>query len=146
VRIENFPESEKASLYEAFDVLALPSTDESFGIAYLEAWMCKKPVIGSRIGATECVIEDGVDGLLVEHRDHIDLGEKLIDLLSDQERRYRLGAQGYKKTVDSFTWPKVVKKVERLFLELKPEKPAFNSGPDLVGRKAAGGRSRQWNP
>jgi glycosyltransferase involved in cell wall biosynthesis len=92
------------------------------------------------------VIEDGVDGLLVEHRDHVDLGKKLIDLLPDQERRYRLGDRGYKKTVDSFTWPKVVEKVERLFLELKPEKTSFNSGPDLVGRKARGGRSRQWNP
>jgi glycosyltransferase involved in cell wall biosynthesis len=68
VRIQSFPESEKASLYEAFDVLALPSTDESFGIAYLEAWMCKKPVIGSRIGSTQCVIQDGVDGASQRHR------------------------------------------------------------------------------
>lgn len=124
VRIQSFPESDKASLYEAFDVFALPSTDESFGIGYLEAWMCKKPVIGSRIGATQCVIEDGVDGLLVEHRNYVDLGNKLIDLLSNPERRYRMGEQGYIKTVDSFTWPKVVEKVERLFLELKPEKPS----------------------
>ena len=98
--------------------------------------MCKKPVIGSRIGATQCVIEDGVDGLLVEHRNYIDLGNKLIDLFSNPEKRYRMGEQGYNKTVDSFTWPKVVEKVERLFLELKPGKSKFNSGSDLVGRKA----------
>lgn len=121
VRIQSFPEPEKASLYEAFDVLALPSTDESFGIAYLEAWMCKKPVIGSRIGSTQCVIQDGVDGLLAEHRNDIDLGNKLIDLLPHAERRYHMGEQGYNKTVDSFTWPKIVEKVERVFLELKPE-------------------------
>jgi glycosyltransferase involved in cell wall biosynthesis len=53
--------------------------------------MCKKPVIGSRIGSTQCVIEDGVDGLLVEHRNYIDLGNKLIDLLSHPERRFRMG-------------------------------------------------------
>jgi glycosyltransferase involved in cell wall biosynthesis len=43
-----------------------PSTSESFGIAYLEAWLCRKPVIGARIGSTAYVIEDGVDGLLVK--------------------------------------------------------------------------------
>ena len=38
--LSNFPESEKPNLYEAIDIFALPSTSESFGIAYLEAWIC----------------------------------------------------------------------------------------------------------
>lgn len=118
VRIENFTESEKASLYGAFDVFALPSTEESFGIAYLEAWLGKKPVIGSRIGSTQCVIQDGVDGLLVDPRDHVDLGKKIVHLLSNPELRVRMGNQGYAKTLAMFTWPRVVERVERLFLEL----------------------------
>ena len=118
VRIENFPESEKASLYEAFDVFALPSTEESFGIAYLEAWLAKKPVIGARIGSTQCVIQDGVDGLLVDPRDHFDLGKKIVYLLSNPELCVRMGRQGYERTLDMFTWTKVVERVERLFLEL----------------------------
>lgn len=118
VRIENFPESEKASLYNAFDVFALPSTEESFGIAYLEAWLGKKPVIGSRIGSTQCVIQDGIDGLLMDPRDHFDLGKKIVYLLSNPELRVRMGNQGYEKTLAMFTWTKVVERVERLFLEL----------------------------
>ena len=73
VRIDKFHERDKASIHDAFDVFALPSTEESFGIAYLEAWMCGKPVIGARIGSTQCVINDGVDGLLVDPHDAEDI-------------------------------------------------------------------------
>jgi glycosyltransferase involved in cell wall biosynthesis len=135
LRIENFPESEKVSLYDAFDVFALPSTDESFGISYLEDWLCKKPVIGSRIGSVRCVIQDGEDGLLVEHRDSVDLGDKLVRLLSDPEMCLKMGERGYKKTVESFTWPKVINRVERLFMELKPNKlPSDRANPVAASR------------
>ena len=63
-----FSDDEKPSMFDALDVFAMPSVAESFGIAYLEAWMCRKAVIGSRIGSTECVIHDGVDGVLVDAR------------------------------------------------------------------------------
>lgn len=122
LRIERFPDEEKASLYEAFDVVALPSTEESFGIAFLEAWMCKKPVIGSRIGSTQCVIQDGVDGLLVDHRDHYDLGQKIVELLSNPAQRIQMGSHGHQKTLDRFTWAKVVDRVERVFLEFASPK------------------------
>ena len=64
--VEGFAEADKASIFDACDVFALPSIAESSGIVYLEAWLCAKPVIGARIGAVQCVIEDGRDGLLVD--------------------------------------------------------------------------------
>jgi len=83
VRIDEFPESDKTSIYNAFDVFALPSKEESFGIAFLEAWMCEKPVIGGRIGSTQCVIDEGVDGLLADPEDAEDIAQRIIELLSD---------------------------------------------------------------
>jgi glycosyltransferase involved in cell wall biosynthesis len=118
IRINQFEEAEKPSLYDAFDVFALPSTEESFGIAYLEAWMCEKPVIGARIDSTQCVIDEGIDGLLVTPNDAGDLAKKIVELLLDRKKRESMGRNGYDKTISRFTWSKVTDKVEKLYLEL----------------------------
>jgi glycosyltransferase involved in cell wall biosynthesis len=66
VLIDDFPDQEKASIFDAFDIFVMPSTAESFGIAYLEAWMLRKAVIGARIGPTRCVIDEGSDECLCQ--------------------------------------------------------------------------------
>ncbi|HJT21780.1 MAG TPA: glycosyltransferase family 4 protein [Nitrospira sp.] len=118
IRISRFEETEKPSLYDAFDVFVLPSIGESFGLAYLEAWLCGKPVIGAKIGSTQCVIEDGVDGLLVEPGCPEDVADKIITLLADREKRESLGRKGYVKTVGHYTWDRVVDRVENLYRDL----------------------------
>lgn len=118
IRISQFEEAEKPSLYDAFDIFVLPSVGESFGLAYLEAWLCQKPVIGARIGSTECVINDGVDGLLVDPKSPEDLAEKVIALLSDRDKRENMGRRGYSKTIAQYTWNKVVDRVEALYRDL----------------------------
>ena len=95
---------------------------ESFGIAYLEAWACQKPVIGSRIGSTECVIEDGVDGALVTPEDPHDLARSIVRLLSDRDTRERMGRAGHAKTVARFTWDKVADKVEQIYQSAHADK------------------------
>ncbi len=118
LRIDEFPEKDKASLYDSFDVFVMPSTGESFGIAYLEAWMCRKPVIGARIGPTRCVIDEGTDGLLADPDNAEDTARAIIALLSDSGMRDRMGRSGHDKTVANYTWDKVTDKVEKLYLEL----------------------------
>ena len=118
VRIGNFSEDEKPSIYHAMDVFVLPSTEESFGIAYLEAWICGKAVIGARIGSTMCVIDDGIDGLLVDPKDPEDIGRAIVELLSDKNKREKMGRNGQIKAKEQFTWEKVKDRVERLYVEL----------------------------
>lgn len=138
VRISRFEEAEKPSLYDAFDVLALPSTGESFGITYLEAWLCQKPVIGARIGATQCVINDGVDGLLVDPKSPEDLAEKIITMLSDREKREKMGMAGYSKTLTHYTWDKVVDRVETLYRDLHAVKGLTNARSAIHGSASRG--------
>jgi glycosyltransferase involved in cell wall biosynthesis len=121
--LPNFAEGEKASLYDALDVFVLPSTGESFGIAYLEAWMCRKAVVGSRIGSTACVIEEDSDGLLVEPNDPRDIARAIVALLGDPGRRARMGERGHAKTLAQFTWEKVTDRVERLYLDVIAKTP-----------------------
>ena len=118
VFLYNFSEEEKVSLYQAIDVMALPSVSESFGIAYLEAWLSRKPVIGARTGSTACVIQDEVDGLLVQPNDPEKLSEAIIQLLSDPAQRTRMGNRGYEKTTKMYTWDKVVDRIESVCLDV----------------------------
>jgi len=114
-----FQEHEKASIYDSLDVFAMPSTAESFGISYLEAWMCRKPVIGANVGSTPYVIRHGVDGLLVNPHDPMHIGQAIVRLLSDPAECARLGEAGYARTVSEFTWNRVVDRVEGFYKELR---------------------------
>ncbi len=114
----NFSESEKGDLYDALDVFVLPSISESFGIAYLEAWICRKPVVGSRIGSTSCVIEDGQDGFLVDPTSPTDIGRAILELLTDAGRRSRMGERGHTKALEHFSWESVADRVERAYLDV----------------------------
>ena len=115
IMLGRFDESDKASIFDALDVFAMPSVAESFGIAYLEAWMRRKAVIGARIPSSECVIEHGVDGLLVAPWDADDLAGSILSLLSDRALREKMGRLGYAKTMTSFTWDKVTDKIEHIY-------------------------------
>ncbi len=115
IQICDFNDADKASIFDALDVFALPSVGESFGIAYLEAWICGKPVIGARIGPTSDVIDDGVDGLLARPNDAGDLAAKLLELLSDPGKRERMGRNGRAKTLKRFTWELITDKMEQLY-------------------------------
>ena len=123
IRICDFADADKASIFDALDVFVLPSVGESFGIAYLEAWMCGKPVIGADIGPTRDVIHDGVDGVLVKPNDPAALAEHIIALLSDPVRREQMGQSGRNKTLAQFTWDRIIDKMEQVYREVVGETP-----------------------
>jgi glycogen(starch) synthase len=97
-------EEEKWDAVDAADVMALPSRTESFGIVFLEAWACGKPVIGARAGAIPAVVEHGADGLLVEFGDVAGLAEALSKLLDDSTLAAEMGSRGREKVRQMYTW------------------------------------------
>jgi glycogen(starch) synthase len=98
------PEEEKWDAMDAADAVAMPSRTESFGIVFLEAWTCGKPVIGARAGAVPDVIRDGVDGLLVEFGDIAGLAEALRKLLDAPALSADMGRRGREKVYQTYTW------------------------------------------
>lgn len=116
--IDGFADAEKASIFDACDVFALPSIAESFGIVYLESWLCGKPVIGARIGAVQCVIDEGVDGLLAAPDDVGELAGAILRLVRDPPLRHRMGQRGLEKTLRQYTWDAVTDRVEAIYRDL----------------------------
>ncbi len=70
-------------LLSAADVFLLPSAQESFGLAALEAMACEVPVVASRVGGLPEVIQDGVNGFLHDPEDLDGMAASAISLLSD---------------------------------------------------------------
>lgn len=111
----DFSEEEKPQWFAACDVFVTVSTDESFGIVFVEAWACGKPVIGGRINAVECVIREGEDGFLVPCREPAPLASAIERLLGDEALRTRLGRNGYAKVRAEHDWPMVTDKVHDIY-------------------------------
>jgi len=115
--MDDFLESEKPHIFAACDMLVFPSGHESFGIVFVEAWAAKKPVIGARIGAIPTVVDDGEDGLLIEHRNVSELVQAIRSLLTQPELRTRLGMAGYNKVKSRYTWDIVADKFREVYVQ-----------------------------
>jgi glycosyltransferase involved in cell wall biosynthesis len=114
-------EEEKREAFDACDLFVMPSRYDSFGIVYLEAWRCGKPVIGARVGAIPEVIEEGKDGLLVEFGEVDQLASAIISLLNNPDLCKEMGETGRKKVIDRFNWQKNIGKIEEVFKGAKVE-------------------------
>ncbi len=114
-------EEEKRDAFAACDIFVLPSRYDSFGIVYLEAWRCGKPVIGAKVGAIPEVIEEDRDGLLVEFGDVEQLTSKMLYLLNHPDLCKEMGENGRRKVVERFNWEKNIEIVENVFKKAKIE-------------------------
>lgn len=102
-------------LYAACDVVVMPSRYESFGLVLVEAMSFGKPVVASRVGGMEHIVDHGVTGLLVEPDDSIALGKALVELHGDAELRARLGAAGRARYEVMFSAPGTAEQLEAAF-------------------------------
>jgi len=107
----------KLDVFAAQDLYVMPSRSDAFGIAFLEAWINRKPVIGARVGATPEIIRNGENGILVPFHSPLKLAEAICDLLENEKEALRLGENGYQRYRD-YTWENVATKVERIYQEL----------------------------
>ena len=112
----NFSFEEKRLVFNAIDILVLTSHYESFGIVFLEAWSCRKPVIGTNIGAIRNVVNDEEDGLLINVNDEAHLASQLTRLITDKTLRDNLGIAGYNKVKENYTWDIIVSRLRKCYV------------------------------
>jgi phosphatidylinositol alpha-1,6-mannosyltransferase len=110
--------SEIAACYEACEIFALPSRGEGFGLVYLEAMACGKPVIGGAHGGAPEVVEDGKTGYLVQHGDAGQLATSLETLLADPTLAQEMGASGRERVEREFRFNVFAKTLKKIFREL----------------------------
>lgn len=90
---------------------------ETMGRTYMEAGACGLPVVAARVGGVPSVVNDKVNGLLVDDPlDLEDIAGKIDRLLADAELRRRMGEAGLEMAREQFSWQRVASRFEDLML------------------------------
>ncbi len=97
------------------DLFLLPSSNESFGLAALEAMASGAPVLASRVGGIPEVVEDGVAGHLFPVGEVEAMAEAGIELLKDDPKRKAMGAAARSIAIERFAASAVVPRYEALY-------------------------------
>ena len=100
----------------ALDIVTVPSTwEEPCSAAVQQAMALSKPVIGTRVGGTPEMVEEGVTGLLVPPGDASSLAEAVARLSGDAFLRRRMGAAGREAVEAQFSLRVMTDRVESLY-------------------------------
>ncbi|APW36070.1 hypothetical protein RD110_01660 [Rhodoferax koreense] len=98
------PHHEVAGFYQRATVFALPSRQEPFGIAILEAGAFSLPVVASRVGGIPEIITEGEHGLLVAPDDAAVLAQALRTLLAAPDEARAMGRRLHERVMATFSW------------------------------------------
>ncbi len=105
-----------APYYNLCDLFVMPAKTvepdvEGFGIVFLEANACGKPVIGSTSGGIPDAVVNGENGLLVDEKNIDQLVEAIRQLLDNPDRAVNMGKRGRKRVEKMLNWDAVARKL-----------------------------------
>lgn len=92
--------------YGKADIFILPSMNEGMSNAMLEALASGLPLLVTRTGGADEVLEEGINGFALEMRSAEDIAEKLLRLRNDRELRLRMAAASRRKA-EAMSWGNV---------------------------------------
>jgi glycosyltransferase involved in cell wall biosynthesis len=91
-------------LYAGCIALINPSLlNETFGLTCLEAFAHGRPVIATKVGGIPEVVDDGVDGVLIEPNSSDALGNAMDKLSTDRDTALAMGSRGWTKVKHRFS-------------------------------------------
>jgi phosphatidylinositol alpha-mannosyltransferase len=109
----------KARYFASADIFVAPATgQESFGIVLLEAMAAGVPIVASDIHGYKQVVQRGVQGLLVEPKNHRALAAALYRLANDPELRHTMGEAGRARAPE-YSWDRVTEQIVDFYHEVR---------------------------
>lgn len=103
------------------DLFVMSSVSEGFGRVAVEAMACSKPVVATKIGGLEEIVEDGVTGMLVPPINPESLAVSIMELLKNKEMAKKMGISGRKRAEELFSIEKNIDKTEKLYEDILKE-------------------------
>ena len=95
-------------LIRGSDLLIQPSLAEGISSTLLESMACKTPIVATRVGGNEEVLENNKSGILVEPDNPQSMMDKILDLLNDDKKTNELREQAFRQ-VHNYDWSHVGK-------------------------------------
>lgn len=120
------------------DLVIFPSTAEATSIACLESMALGKPILASKVGGFPEMVQEGVNGYLVNLTDNLssdygapmtlpeeklkDFANKIIKMFCDDELMENMGRNSRQIAESKFDWHKRIKEIIKIFNELRERK------------------------
>ena len=118
-------EQEKNNLYNLCDIFLMTSLptnadgdSEGFGITFLEANACGKPVIGTDVGGISDAIQNGYNGFLIKPNNLLELEETIINIINNKKLYKSLSKNSINHVKKNFDIKLVGKRYEIIINEL----------------------------
>ncbi len=128
--VEQLGEQEEVvPLLSVADLFLLPSQQESFGLAALEAMACQVPVVASRVGGLPEVIDDGETGFLHEPDDLDAMAASGLEMLTDTARHQAVAEAGLAAVQQRFCQNAIVPRYELLYRQVIDREPVPPTSP-----------------
>jgi len=109
--------TELPKFYQSADIFVLPSVVDGFAKVALEAMASKLPVILTSGAGISEIITNGVNGLIVEPENEVELVKKIELLKEDKSLRIKLARNGF-ETAKRFDWQKIANQYSNTFEKL----------------------------
>lgn len=104
-------------IYEVSDIVVNTSNSEALSFAVIEGFSHRKPAVAFNIEGLKEVVEDGVNGYLVEFKNYGLFAEKLQELIKDKSLREQFGKKGLEKAREKFSVSRMVSELENIYEE-----------------------------
>jgi glycosyltransferase involved in cell wall biosynthesis len=108
-----------ATYYRKCTVVVHASIEpEPFGMVVIEAMAEARPVVASALGAPPEIIQDGIEGYLVDPKDADAVANRILRLLSDPALAMNMGLQGHKKVIAYYDPSVAARRFEQLYIDV----------------------------
>ncbi len=111
-------QSNLKNLYASCDAWLFSSRSEGFGLPLLESMACRTPVMATRAGAAPDLIEDGINGRLVNIDDAEALAAALVETISLSPDAWRAMSDAAHTRAHSYTWDDAAKAFEAALMRI----------------------------
>ena len=114
MQLGKIPQSELPSLYRSSDLFLLASSYEIYGMVLLESMFFGLPVISTLTAGSDCLIDSGIDGLIIEDLD-VDKWGKAVRNICETDLHEQMSVAAEKKIKEHFVWDKTVDEFLKLY-------------------------------
>ena len=101
--------------YKRAHVFVLSSLAEGQPITLLEAWAAKLPVVVTNVGDNAKMVQDGVNGYLVEPNNVVQLTQAILKVLRARTKNTKMGEAGYELVKQEYSWDKVAESTWQVY-------------------------------
>ncbi|MEJ2250841.1 MAG: glycosyltransferase family 4 protein, partial [Candidatus Lokiarchaeota archaeon] len=114
----NFPYSKMEDVYNMSKILVMTSRFEGLPTTLLESLSCETPVLTSNVGGISELIQTNRNGFFINIEENNNTAEKILDLVSDDDKIRKMGQKGRSIIENDFSWKIISKKIIKIYEEV----------------------------